>query len=100
MAASKNQFEFQDHLPLIEEKLGGDGLIGGYQRRIGGPWKSAWWIHCLYLVAAVRKKDNREKEEHGETEFLCEEEEEAVARAGRLENGDAGDLSCGFVHVS
>ncbi|KAI3497045.1 hypothetical protein L1887_39426 [Cichorium endivia] len=28
MAASKNQFEFQDHLPLIEEKLGGDGLIG------------------------------------------------------------------------
>ncbi|KAI3755834.1 hypothetical protein L1987_55642 [Smallanthus sonchifolius] len=28
MAASKNQFEFQDHLPMIEEKLGGDGLIG------------------------------------------------------------------------
>ncbi|XP_071740256.1 calcium-binding protein PBP1-like [Rutidosis leptorrhynchoides] len=28
MAASKNQVEFEDHLPLIEEKLGGDGLIG------------------------------------------------------------------------
>nr|XP_043629494.1 calcium-binding protein KRP1-like [Erigeron canadensis] len=28
MAASKNQVVFQDHLPLIEEKLGGDGLIG------------------------------------------------------------------------
>ncbi|PWA44656.1 EF-hand domain pair [Artemisia annua] len=28
MAASKTQLEFHDHLPLIEEKLGGDGLIG------------------------------------------------------------------------
>lgn len=27
MATSKNQLEFCDHLPMIEEKLGGDGLI-------------------------------------------------------------------------
>ncbi|KAI3828264.1 hypothetical protein L1987_02362 [Smallanthus sonchifolius] len=28
MAALNNQLEFHDHLPLIEEKLGGNGLIG------------------------------------------------------------------------
>ncbi|KVI02215.1 calcium-binding protein KRP1-like [Cynara cardunculus var. scolymus] len=28
MAESKNQSEFQDFLPLMAEKLGGDGLIG------------------------------------------------------------------------
>ncbi|GJZ69876.1 calcium-binding protein PBP1-like protein [Tanacetum coccineum] len=28
MAAPKTQVEFHDHLPLIEEKLGGEGLIG------------------------------------------------------------------------
>ncbi|KAK9056291.1 hypothetical protein SSX86_027381 [Deinandra increscens subsp. villosa] len=28
MAALNDNFEFEDHLPLIEEKLGGEGLMG------------------------------------------------------------------------